>query len=795
MELGLNYVDVYGTGDDTDGNVASIKTKDETDNFRAGVQNTYYTQKVPAFTQMDVTWRYELKSVKTNPSSEGTCGVEIIDMGSRVITGGTISNIWPESSKSTSNRRFNTSEDLTYNKELPQWKTTISRLVTESTTDEKTTDTYTFKFDNSSKTNNTEVQMVEYVAFLSFFRHKLNDLKDTYQTGSFTAKDRKYKNTYYAYVTYDSNTGTGTMENSTNVEFTSAAPQNEKVATETTALAKNTYTKDGYTFLGWVKDSNKSGKLNDDGTLKAGQTVDYADEGAFCACDADHDCGVGPITLYAAWEKLPVERVVTYIADGGKIPADGSTYIQDAKVTNGTAVGTIPTASKAGYTFKGYSDDPVATTPNFSNEITLITTNNKYVTSDSKWALVDDLTLYAIFEKNNSVTRYTLTLDANGGTFPDNATWDNGEGKLYVIQGGEDHNNLKEYTPKKGNSQFEGWYTESSGGALVYNAQGQSIEIESYTQGTVNADGTTTPEQITYRTFNSSYWSTNGEWVPANGTTLYAHWGPLHFYEKNTDGGHPTNYVASDCTEAIMHRTLKTDRWNTVCFPFSLNETQAGLLFSDIELFTSLETDETDAKNKIAMMRFTKQTSMEAGKPYFVKVKTGVTDSNLSAYMEYDDTKTKVTTIHVKDVTLTKSAGTITYSGGNATVSMIGNFKTVSPMAAGIIYLQNDKFYISKAEYLVNDVQTKVTGNNYGYRTTFTETWNSSAGSPIKGYSLSVDLDGYENAWQEAVGIESVDDQETIPSDAVIYDLSGRLLHSIPARGMYIMNGKKYIAK
>ena len=72
-------------------------------------------------------------------------------------------------------------------------------------------------------------------------------------------------------VTFDANSGTGTM-----------LPQVTAIGTQQ-LLKPNTFTKDGYTFIGWNTVANGSG-------------TNYSDEASFIA--------TGNITLYAQWEEI-----------------------------------------------------------------------------------------------------------------------------------------------------------------------------------------------------------------------------------------------------------------------------------------------------------------------------------------------------------------------------------------------------------------------------------------------------------------------------------------------------------
>ena len=111
-------------------------------------------------------------------------------------------------------------------------------------------------------------------------------------------------------VTYNSNTGTGSMDN--------------QVASASEPLSLNSFSKTGHTFLGWS--TSATGSVNDYGN---GDAYNFS---------AD-------ITLYARWS--PISYTVTYDEQNGS-------NVNDTTYTTGSTV-TLPAApSRDGYTFNGW---------------------------------------------------------------------------------------------------------------------------------------------------------------------------------------------------------------------------------------------------------------------------------------------------------------------------------------------------------------------------------------------------------------------------------------------------------
>lgn len=83
-----------------------------------------------------------------------------------------------------------------------------------------------------------------------------------------------------------------------------------------------------------------------------------------------------------------------------------------------------------------------------------------------------------------------LNLNANGGTFSDNSTFKTATDKL--VYDSSSNVNISSYTPTRKGYDFDGWYTDETGGTKVYNADGSAINGTQYWQNNVyqNTEGT-----------------------------------------------------------------------------------------------------------------------------------------------------------------------------------------------------------------------------------------------------------------------------------------------------------------
>lgn len=152
----------------------------------------------------------------------------------------------------------------------------------------------------------------------------------TKATGTETMPDSDV--TYYAHwkpntytISFNANSGAGTMANQT------------LTYDKDTALKTNTFTKDGYAFVGW-------------NTKADGTGTSYADKSS-----VKNLATSGTVTLYAQWTKV---YTIDYDLDGGKW-TDGTTPV--SSYTQLTDDFTLPIPQKDGYGFAGWTTDNNAT--------------------------------------------------------------------------------------------------------------------------------------------------------------------------------------------------------------------------------------------------------------------------------------------------------------------------------------------------------------------------------------------------------------------------------------------------
>ena len=160
-------------------------------------------------------------------------------------------------------------------------------------------------------------------------------------------------------IVFDANGGSGTMSNVT-IETNASAN-----------LVSNTYTKAGYTFIGWATSADGSVEYSDGDSYTMGTESSY--------------------TLYAVWQAN--ENIIVFKANGGIGSMESMTATTDSTVNL-----TANAFERKGYTFKGWATYSYGSATYEDCATYTMGTNSSYI-------------LYAVWEANQN----TLVFDANGG--------------------------------------------------------------------------------------------------------------------------------------------------------------------------------------------------------------------------------------------------------------------------------------------------------------------------------------------------------------------------------------------
>ena len=198
-----------------------------------------------------------------------------------------------------------------------------------------------------------------------------------------------------------------------------------------------------------------------------------------------------------------------------------------------------------------------------------------------------------------------------------------------------------------------------------------------------------------------------------------------------------------------LDRTLQTGGWNTFCSPFSISSTDLTAMGITAK---TLSSSTFNASTGLLTLNFANATSIEAGKPYLVKVNATVQNPTFEG----------VTTVSTTTPTQTTYADFVPTLG---LTEVTGNTKE-------ILFIGSD----NKLLY-----PETLPGNLKGFRGYFRLKSDAAAAS-----SLSLNLG------EETTGIENVN-CETITNNRY-YDLQGRHVAQ-PTKGLYIVNGKKAVIR
>lgn len=223
--------------------------------------------------------------------------------------------------------------------------------------------------------------------------------------------------------------------------------------------------------------------------------------------------------------------------------------------------------------------------------------------------------------------------------------------------------------------------------------------------------------------------------------------------------GPKTTAASNGLTGCIdFKRYLSASQWRAMSLPYNLDEEQTAKLFGNDAKITTLTSVVRDDQKKTLSISFGPVNSIEANKPYLVKVAADRQEFVLKG-VSLDVDKFTSTSVNINGVSFVSTAP-----------AEDGTDRTELPMNA--YYLSNNVFYPHK-----NNKVTIKAGLCYMVL---------GAEAAAKGYSLN-----FQNEDGSVTGIQEI--PATRENKAMeIYTLQGvRVLR--PGRGIYIVNGKKMV--
>ena len=213
-----------------------------------------------------------------------------------------------------------------------------------------------------------------------------------------------------------------------------------------------------------------------------------------------------------------------------------------------------------------------------------------------------------------------------------------------------------------------------------------------------------------------------------------------------------------------VYRTLEAGKWNTIVVPFDMDNRRLKATFGDdvkVADFTDWETSD-DGEIDI---KFTNVESMKANTPYIIKVTKDITDY-------FYANNVKVNPVKYPGKIVVKEVERDTY-----TSNFYGSY-FIDKIPANNLFIQDNMFY-----YSVQENRTTIKGFRGFFK--------------VEGASASAKI-GFMVDNDEVTSIEGlqINNKEVVNGD--IYSISGQYLGKDVDRlhrGVYIVNGKKYVKK
>ncbi len=412
----------------------SLKTTAETNQWRVGVGMFSLKHTVPAYSDVSVNYVVKISSVRSS-GTQFYHGVDFIDVGT---------NPWNPNAKDVFTAYYKGDAKGSYTAGGVNSLISIGGKV--NATNSNSTNV---PFSYSNKSESSPLIETHYYALDSWVQC-LNDRDAKANiTATVTGTRGNFSYTYYSTVSFDGNGGTGSME-SQDIKGTTA--NKSKVLTTGTALSKNTFTRTGYTFVGWATKPDGSGEK-------------YADGAAFNPYNSISECGKGPVTLYAQWTSNTYDVVLS--------ATDAENEQAKSQTVSVNYDGYMPSVNKEGGelkipTRKGYAFDGFYENANGSG---VKYYDNTMVSTSATWTKASGGGLVANFTENEYKVNVTLHCDGYEVVLTNNPLESRGTGNITIPAYSTFRKEIQQHTDTK-KYVFLGW-SKVENGAVDYTSTGQ----------------------------------------------------------------------------------------------------------------------------------------------------------------------------------------------------------------------------------------------------------------------------------------------------------------------------------
>lgn len=243
-----------------------------------------------------------------------------------------------------------------------------------------------------------------------------------------------------------------------------------------------------------------------------------------------------------------------------------------------------------------------------------------------------------------------------------------------------------------------------------------------------------------------------------------------------------------------LNRKFYKNYWNAICLPYSINRRQIEKVFGDGTMVVLM--NNIDTSNKKVMFIEHANQDIIAGYPYliFPTTKKEKEKNDHTDHKVIDGITTRATFGEANDPLFSVGTDGSTYSGAEMQSDALvfkGTFKNNTPLTEGS-YVVTNKGVLSR---IPNDEMKIKPYRSYIYFN------RKTAGA--KAISLQdMNVNGFENDEDHTTGIENLlFESGILTHSADVYSIDGQLVRSkalnfngLP-KGVYIVNGKKYVKK
>lgn len=202
------------------------------------------------------------------------------------------------------------------------------------------------------------------------------------------------------------------------------------------------------------------------------------------------------------------------------------------------------------------------------------------------------------------------------------------------------------------------------------------------------------------------------------------------------------------------------EKWNTIVLPFALNETQVKEMFGEGAKVAAYKGSTVNGDH--VTLNFEEQTSMEAQTPYMIKPGT--------------DASKKVNGVILESAREFKKVEDANHNG----IDFVGNYTTGQTLQQNSFFISNNVFYRASGQETMK-----------AYRATFQVPSTLSAAKSMNTVFVG-----------EGGSVTAIDDVHVSPQGSFdVYHINGMLVKKNAIdlngldKGIYIINGKKYVVK